>query len=78
MSATEVLFLEIIRMHSIIRSTDDKDEWRWVMSTTAVDLLRDYARTLGAGEHLDGEATMFGMPIRVDDAAVHPMLELRR
>jgi len=71
------LILDLTRMYGIIRLSFSDVEWRWVLPANAVDLLRDDADTLGVG-HLDGEATVFGVPVRADEHATQPMIELRR
>ena len=72
------LIRDLTRMHGIIRRSFADDEWRWVLPVAAVDLLRAYAETLGTAVLLDGEVTLFGIPVRADEHATAPMLELRR
>ena len=83
-SITEALILDLTRMYGIIRPSFSNDEWRWVLPANAVDLLRAHARALadetqaGAAGLLDGEVQVFGIPVRSDEHATQPMLELRR
>lgn len=57
MSGVEALYRELVQMHRIVERS--ADPWRWVLSSDAVNLLREYARTVGAAGHLDGDVTAF-------------------
>jgi len=75
---TAALIRDLAQMHSAVNlSFIKEDMWRWVLSPTMVNLLRDYAAVI-SGDLPDVAMECFGLPIRVDEHATHPMLELRR
>jgi len=73
------LMRDLTQMYGAIQmSPRSEGMWRWVLSPAAIGLLRGYAETLGFVTRAYDKESVFGLPIRVDEHATHPMLELRR
>lgn len=59
-----------------------RHEWRWVLAPASLGLLKREFPPVSQRHNIlnlvqDGELQLFGMPVRVDEHAQGPMLELR-